>query len=166
MFLRQQLHRKRHVGNDVVVVVFCEGDEPFNPEVLTSNYNHVFLLVRPVPDDPVGELLLFCRSFLVLTPAPGRKRPTHYRVCHASVRGVKPFRPFVPADGLVPADQIRAWLLTKVLNAERAAMYAPGTKENKREERIQLTCFCATEFSQKLSRTITTVVGSWVDEFV
>ncbi len=54
-FYRQQLHRKRHVGNDVVVVVFCEGDDPFNPEVLTSNYNHVFILVRPVPDDPMGE---------------------------------------------------------------------------------------------------------------
>jgi RAP1 GTPase activating protein 1 len=141
----QQLHRKRHVGNDVVVrranvsaslflfsfqvVIFCEGDEPFNPEVLTSNYNHVFLLVRPVPDDPSG-----------------RRAPTHYRVCHVSVRGVRPFRPFVPEDGLVPAPEIRSWLLTKVLNAERAAMFAP-------------------EFSQKLSRTITTVVGSWVDEF-
>ncbi len=125
----QQLHRKRHVGNDVVVVVFCEGDEPFNPETLTSNYNHVFVLVRPVPDDPSG-----------------RKKVTHYEVCHASVRGVKPFRPFVPAEGTVAAADMRAWLLTKVLNAERAAMYAP-------------------EFSQKLSRTITTVVGSWVDEF-
>ena len=33
----QQLHRKRHVGNDVVVVIFCEGDEPFNPEVQIFN---------------------------------------------------------------------------------------------------------------------------------
>lgn len=48
----QQLHRKRHIGNDVVVLVFCEGDDAFNPEVMTSNYNHVFILVRPVPCDP------------------------------------------------------------------------------------------------------------------
>jgi hypothetical protein len=67
LFVSQQLHRKRHVGNDVVVVVFCEGDDPFNPEVLTSNYNHVFLLVRPVPDDPSGWPLLLQRlSFMSL----------------------------------------------------------------------------------------------------
>lgn len=125
----QQLHRKRHIGNDVVVVVFCEGSDPFNPEVLTSNYNHIFILVRPVPDDPSG-----------------RHPPTHYRVAHCSVRGVKPFRPWIPKDQQVPAAEIREWLLTKVLNAERAAMYAP-------------------EFAQKLSRTITQVVGSWADEF-
>jgi RAP1 GTPase activating protein 1 len=125
----QQLHRKRHIGNDVVVVVFCEGNDPFNPEVLTSNYNHIFILCRPVPDDPSG-----------------RKPPTHFSVASASVRGVKPFRPYIPDDTMVPAGEIREWLLTKVLNAERGAMYAP-------------------EFSQKLSRTIQTVVGSWVDEF-
>jgi RAP1 GTPase activating protein 1 len=125
----QQLHRKRHIGNDVVVVVFCEGEDPFNPDVLTSNYNHVFLLVRPVPSDPSG-----------------RKKPTHYSVVHASARGVKPFRPYVPADTLVPAPLLRQWLLTKILNAERAAMYAP-------------------EFSQKLSRTITTVLNSWLEEY-
>lgn len=125
----QQLHKKRHVGNDIVVIIFCEGDDQFSPEVLTSNYNHVFLLVRPVPDDPSG-----------------RKRPTHYQIAHASVRGVKPFRPYLPKEGLIPASELRAWLLTKCLNGERAAMYAP-------------------EFSQKLSRTIQTVVGSWVDEY-
>ncbi len=112
----------------------------------------------------------------------GRRRPTHYRVCHASVRGVKPFRPFVPDNGLIPAEHIRAWLLTKVtcfpfllslltvlwqvLNAERAAMYAPEfsqklrfeNKKRKRKGTVDNNVVFA-------SRTITTVVGSWVDEF-
>jgi hypothetical protein len=61
-------------------------------------------------------------------------------VCHASVRGVKPFRPFVPDDGLVPADQIRAWLLTKVLNAERAAMYSSEFSQKVRAV-MELTSF-------------------------
>lgn len=39
--------------------------------------------------------------------------------------GVKPFRPYVPPDSLVPAEKIRPWLLTKVINAERGAMFAP-----------------------------------------
>jgi hypothetical protein len=38
----QQLHRKRHIGNDIVVVVFNAGTTPFNPAAIRSNFNHVF----------------------------------------------------------------------------------------------------------------------------
>lgn len=106
----QQLQRKRHIGNDIVTIIFCEGSDAFNPEVITSNFCHVFLLVRPVPDDPTG-----------------RKSPTHYRVAQASLRGVRPWRPYLPeGDALIPAGKLRPWLITKLINAERAAMYSLG----------------------------------------
>jgi hypothetical protein len=63
---KQRVERKRHIGNDVVVVVFNETgryhfyfdsvfveissilcDRPFNPSVLTSHFIHVVCVVSP-----------------------------------------------------------------------------------------------------------------------
>ena len=45
----QCLDRKRHIGNDVVMIVFKEGRTAFNPSVVLSRFNHVFLVVEPKP---------------------------------------------------------------------------------------------------------------------
>ena len=43
----QQLHRKRHIGNDVIVIIFQDRDcEPFTPQFFTSHFNHVFCVVK------------------------------------------------------------------------------------------------------------------------
>ena len=43
---RQQLPRKRYIGNDIVTVVFQEIDaKPFIPN-LKSQFQHVFIVVR------------------------------------------------------------------------------------------------------------------------
>jgi RAP1 GTPase activating protein 1 len=34
----QRVERKRHIGNDVVTFVFKEGDDPFVPTILTSQF--------------------------------------------------------------------------------------------------------------------------------
>jgi RAP1 GTPase activating protein 1 len=36
---KQQLERKRHLGNDVVVIVFKDSDEPFAPNTVKSEFN-------------------------------------------------------------------------------------------------------------------------------
>ncbi len=44
---RQQLLRKRHIGNDIVTIVFQEeGSEPFTPKNVRSQFQHVFVVVR------------------------------------------------------------------------------------------------------------------------
>lgn len=46
---QQQVERKRHIGNDIVVLVFREmGAPPFDPAVIKSHFNHIFLVVSPV----------------------------------------------------------------------------------------------------------------------
>ncbi len=45
---RQQLERKRHIGNDIVTIVFQEENTPFHPSMIKSNFLHVFLVVQPV----------------------------------------------------------------------------------------------------------------------
>ena len=43
----QQLERKRHIGNDILVVIFQDGDAPVDLETFDSKQNHVFVAVRP-----------------------------------------------------------------------------------------------------------------------
>jgi RAP1 GTPase activating protein 1 len=35
----QQLERKRHIGNDIVVIIFQESDMPFDISTITSKQN-------------------------------------------------------------------------------------------------------------------------------
>lgn len=47
----QQLHRKRHGGNDIVVIIFQdEGSDPFTPAHFASHFNHAFVVVSPFTD--------------------------------------------------------------------------------------------------------------------
>jgi hypothetical protein len=60
----QQLERKRHVGNDIVVMLFRDADckstlvptllsrtdnlaAEFDPSVVASHFNHIFVVVQP-----------------------------------------------------------------------------------------------------------------------
>ncbi|RVE40391.1 hypothetical protein evm_014959, partial [Chilo suppressalis] len=44
----QQLQRKRHVGNDIVAIVFQEKATPFTPDMIASHFLHAFIVVTPV----------------------------------------------------------------------------------------------------------------------
>lgn len=43
----RQLLRKRHIGNDIVTIIFQEpGALPFSPRAIRSHFQHVFIVVR------------------------------------------------------------------------------------------------------------------------
>ena len=45
--VREQLLRKRHIGNDIVTIIFQEpGALPFTPKSIRSQFQHVFIIVR------------------------------------------------------------------------------------------------------------------------
>jgi hypothetical protein len=53
----QQIQRKRHIGNDIVSVIFVDGVAPFNPKTIKSQFLHVWIVVRQEkneknPNDP------------------------------------------------------------------------------------------------------------------
>ena len=98
---KQQLERKRHLGNDVVIVVFREpGSKPFDVSQFRSQFNHVFVVVS----------------------VHGAKG---YRVGVTSKPGVPFFGPRMPAGGVfAQSPEFADWLLTKLINSERAAMHA------------------------------------------
>lgn len=44
----QQLQRKRHIGNDIVAIVFQETNTPFSPDMIASHFLHSYIVVQVV----------------------------------------------------------------------------------------------------------------------
>lgn len=49
----QQLQRKRHIGNDIVAIIFQEENTPFVPDMIASNFLHAYIVVQA--DNPGTE---------------------------------------------------------------------------------------------------------------
>ncbi|XP_066911942.1 rap1 GTPase-activating protein 1-like isoform X4 [Clytia hemisphaerica] len=98
----QQLSRKRHIGNDVVSIVFQEENTPFCPNSIRSHFLHCFIVVQV--ENPNSE-------------------ETYYKVSVAAKEGVPKFAPSLPNPCIFKrSDELKDFLLTKILNAENAAV--------------------------------------------
>ncbi|XP_042296746.1 signal-induced proliferation-associated protein 1 isoform X2 [Sceloporus undulatus] len=99
---RQQLLRKRHIGNDIVTIVFQEpGALAFTPRTIRSHFQHVFIVVRV--HESCGE-------------------HTTYSMAVSCTKDIPPFGPFIPAENsFIKGPAFRDLLLAKVINAENAA---------------------------------------------
>uniref|UniRef100_A0AAQ5Y974 Rap-GAP domain-containing protein n=1 Tax=Amphiprion ocellaris TaxID=80972 RepID=A0AAQ5Y974_AMPOC len=96
----QQLQRKRHIGNDIVAVVFQEDATPFVPDMIASNFLHAFILVQV--EEPCSD-------------------STSYKVSVTAREDVPPFGPPLPNPAVFKKGQeFREFLLTKLINAELA----------------------------------------------
>ena len=45
----QQLEKKRHIGNDLAIIIFQQGDDKFDLSSVASHQNHMIAFVRPRP---------------------------------------------------------------------------------------------------------------------
>jgi len=115
----QQLERKRHLGNDIVIIVYLDRNynsittniSQYSPETIVSQFNHVVLVVSPTERDANGELNFFVQC--------------------ARKQGVPAFGPSIPKPPFyVKRNQLREYLLCKAINAECAA-YEAATFKNK-----------------------------------
>jgi hypothetical protein len=107
----QHIERKRHLGNDIVNIVFKEGDTPFNPSVIRSTFTQVFLVVEKIKPSEEGG-------------------PTHYRLSVASKSGIPPYGPVLrSAFTSLDKAKFRDVLFTKICNAEMAAIESPVFEE-------------------------------------
>ncbi|XP_055496813.1 signal-induced proliferation-associated 1-like protein 1 isoform X2 [Leucoraja erinacea] len=99
---KQQLLRKRHIGNDIVTIVLQEpGAMPFTPKNIRSHFQHVFVIVRV--HNPCTENVC-------------------YSVAVARSKDVPAFGPPIPSGVTFPKSTVfRDFLLAKVINAENAA---------------------------------------------
>merc|ERR1712137_339514 len=46
----QQIHVKRHVGNDIVHIVYSEHTSDYEPTTITSQFNDAHIIVYPLPN--------------------------------------------------------------------------------------------------------------------
>ncbi|XP_043260824.1 rap1 GTPase-activating protein 1 isoform X1 [Colletes gigas] len=100
----QQLQRKRHIGNDIVAIIFQEEPTPFSPDMIASHFLHAFIVVQVV--DPC-------------TPN------TRYKVSITARNDVPWFGPALPAPAVfMRGVEFKEFLLTKLVNAENAAYKA------------------------------------------
>ncbi|XP_022084284.1 GTPase-activating Rap/Ran-GAP domain-like protein 3 isoform X2 [Acanthaster planci] len=116
---RQQVERKRHIGNDIVTIVFQEQDDPeaeptFKPSMIKSHFTHIFALVT------------FNRS------------SNSYRLRVFSEESVPLFGPPLPSPSIFDDPQaFRDFLLVKLINGEKAAFNTP-TFSNKRQRTLEM----------------------------
>lgn len=47
-YLFLQLQRKRHIGNDIVAIVFQESNTPFIPDMIASHFLHAYIVIQPI----------------------------------------------------------------------------------------------------------------------
>jgi Rap/ran-GAP len=134
----QRVERKRHLGNDIVVVVFRENPqddtrtfESFDPGCVASQFNHIFVCVS------------------VDAEATQETGKTHYRVAIAMKGGTVPFSPFLPCSPVFEhGPAFRKFLLTKLVNAERSCIWH------------------APDFKLKMQRTAKTLLGDMCETFI
>ncbi|KAL4616748.1 rap1 GTPase-activating protein 1-like [Arapaima gigas] len=99
----QQLQRKRHIGNDIVALVYQEGQVPFICDTISSHFLHCFIVVRRV-ERAGGNKEGGCKAFQVSITAR---------------EDVPPFGPALPDPPVfTETSHLREFLLTKLINAE------------------------------------------------
>lgn len=102
---QQQIDRKRHIGNDVVVVAFIDEDakDAWCPTIISSRFPHLYAVVKPLTNPDDGS--------------------TSYLFNLAVRDNVSSFGPPLPNPPLFDDPQaFRFFLLSKLINGEREAI--------------------------------------------
>ncbi|XP_066547636.1 rap1 GTPase-activating protein 1 isoform X10 [Amia ocellicauda] len=111
----QQLQRKRHIGNDIVAIVFQDESTPFVPDMIASNFLHAYIVV---------QVENACSD------------NTFYKVSVTARDDVPFFGPTLPDPAIFKkGPEFHDFLMTKLINAEYACYKAE--KFAKLEERTR-----------------------------
>uniref|UniRef100_A0A672RL02 GTPase-activating Rap/Ran-GAP domain-like protein 3 n=1 Tax=Sinocyclocheilus grahami TaxID=75366 RepID=A0A672RL02_SINGR len=117
LFQSVQVERKRHIGNDIVTIVFQEGDDAspsFKPSMIRSHFTHIFALVRYNSQNDCYRLKIFSEESVPL------------------------FGPPLPSPPVFTDHQeFRDFLLVKLINGEKATLETP-TFAQKRQRTLDM----------------------------
>ncbi|KAI8145180.1 hypothetical protein BJV82DRAFT_605181 [Fennellomyces sp. T-0311] len=99
---KQQVHRKRYIGNDIVCIVFVEGDEPrFDPDAIRSQFLHIYIVIHPEVIDGKDA----------------------WRIQVINKSNVSEYSPLLPSPSIIYDEtELRGFLMLKMINAENAAL--------------------------------------------
>eukprot|EP01094_Clydonella_sp_ATCC50884_P024752 TRINITY_DN6295_c1_g1_i1.p1 TRINITY_DN6295_c1_g1~~TRINITY_DN6295_c1_g1_i1.p1 ORF type:complete len:1306 (+),score=363.41 TRINITY_DN6295_c1_g1_i1:1845-5762(+) len=101
----QQIERKCHLGNDIVLIIFADGVFTFDPEEIASQFNCGFILIQPLSP----------------TERPFDTTERMYRMycCSRTEMGV--VSPCLPNPPLFTATELGPFIVEKAVNMEQAA---------------------------------------------
>uniref|UniRef100_H3CRJ1 Si:ch1073-90m23.1 n=1 Tax=Tetraodon nigroviridis TaxID=99883 RepID=H3CRJ1_TETNG len=135
----QQLQRKRHIGNDIVALVYQEGKTPFLSDIIKSHFLHCFLVVRRIPN-------------------PEKTDKTAYQVSVTAREDVPPFGPVLPDPPIFTEQSLlREFLLTKLINAEISCYKAQ--QFSRLETQLRTRCSLLENLQAELSTRSRCMVG-------
>eukprot|EP01122_Echinamoeba_exundans_P011084 TRINITY_DN428_c1_g1_i1.p1 TRINITY_DN428_c1_g1~~TRINITY_DN428_c1_g1_i1.p1 ORF type:complete len:1357 (+),score=281.76 TRINITY_DN428_c1_g1_i1:175-4245(+) len=120
--------RKKYIGNDMTCLVFLDGETTkFDPPLISGDFLHNFLVVKPDATDS-----------------------NTFTVNVAMRHGVPPFGPPVPKHGSFKrSEQFHDWLLSKLVNAERATLNSTQFISKRRLARQKLLGSLVDTYRQK-----------------
>ncbi|GAM20907.1 hypothetical protein SAMD00019534_040820 [Acytostelium subglobosum LB1] len=102
----QQIERKRHIGNDIVIVIFYDVDPnsntdfiPWEVSSINSKFNHIIALVRPDGND-------------------------NYKLEIVLKDTIANFGPTMPFPAVFPKHSFKQFLMAKLVNGQRAALHS------------------------------------------
>lgn len=103
---KQQVERKRHIGNDIVNIIFLNGSYEdhcnFKPSMIKSQFTHIFAVVSYIREEDAYRLSLFSEESVPL------------------------FGPSLPCPPVFHNhDEFREFVLVKLINGEKAAFNTP-----------------------------------------
>ncbi|XP_076359902.1 GTPase-activating Rap/Ran-GAP domain-like protein 3 isoform X2 [Tachypleus tridentatus] len=115
---RQQVERKRHIGNDIVNIIFLDGNHQhhssFKPSMIKSQFTHIFAVVTYNSEEESYKLSVYSEESVPL------------------------FGPTLPCPPVFRSFQeFRDCLLVKLINGEKAAFNTP-TFAQKRERTLDM----------------------------
>uniref|UniRef100_G1NMZ6 Rap-GAP domain-containing protein n=1 Tax=Meleagris gallopavo TaxID=9103 RepID=G1NMZ6_MELGA len=114
----QQLQRKRHIGNDIVAIIFQDESTPFVPDMIASNFLHAYVVVQ-LTHSSCGETL--------------------YKVSVTARDDVPFFGPSLPNPAIFrKSTEFREFLLVKLINAEYSCYRAEKFAKLKERTRSAL----------------------------
>ncbi|XP_064458202.1 GTPase-activating Rap/Ran-GAP domain-like protein 3 isoform X3 [Ornithodoros turicata] len=103
---KQQVERKRHIGNDIVNIIFLNGSYEdhcnFKPSMIKSQFTHIFAVISYIREEDAYRLSVFSEESVPL------------------------FGPTLPCPPVFHNHQeFREFLLVKLINGEKAAFNTP-----------------------------------------
>ena len=106
------VERKKHIGNDMTTIIFLDTQSTaFKPPTLAGDFLHNFIVIHPRSDGTFG-------------------------ICVTTRKGTPDYGPSLPPHSALPlGDQLREFLLAKIINAERATLFAPMFLTKRRQAR-------------------------------
>ncbi|KFW63524.1 Rap1 GTPase-activating protein 2, partial [Pygoscelis adeliae] len=168
----QQLQRKRHIGNDIVAIIFQEENTPFVPDMIASNFLHAYIVVQvenPEADNTVYKVSVTAREDVPSFGPPLPSPPVFQKVrdeTESMFQAIK--KPMCMSEilSLLPQDRTRAALLDNLhdeLHGHTQTMLGLGPEEDKLENGGHggfLESFKVTPQPWVRSHSMETMVGS------